>query len=330
MEMKCAKLLQLTLLVSLIASSTSAENFQPKKCCPSGQLVKLDNLTCVENTEIRSSQLIGGILTEGIENWPACDEIKFSIIENSTETLLNSCIDLTETRQVAMFHCDSDESTALSNGKLLAVYHVNRCCPVDTLYNFESRSCVAATNQSIPSADDDISIVLESFHLPECATNESLVEYHSRTHKIQHEKGLLFVNDRRIDRPFCTAYTTDGDSIAKVCESVDICDRLPCIRKCCKERQFFDTTAEERPKCKDYDVDLIKPQFHSFTMGDDLLGDRPPSMSITGKLNKLIGNSNRALCASKSEEKNKKTYQIHAVINLNWNHFLSVNIKHLV
>jgi hypothetical protein len=289
------KFLQLIIiiLISLIVS-TFAGNFH-LKYCPSGQFVQLDNLSCVErDLDDNQSRLVGSISDNGNENWPACGddvELSFLIVENSTEMSPSSCVDLTESQQLVMVYCDNGATETASDRKSLQVYPVSRCCQFETQYDYASRSCVAAFNHSTsPLKYDDSSaaaLVYESFHLPKCASNEPLVEYHSKTHKIQFEKGLLSVNDRLVDGLFCIEDTTSGDVVAKVCESPDFCTRIPCIRKCCNERQFFDTTPEEKPKCENYDFDLMKVPFHNFAMGDDLLADRPLSMEISGKLKKI-------------------------------------------
>lgn len=313
--------LGLILLIISIIVSTTAVNLQ-LKCCPSGQLVKLENLSCINRDDLNSSsnRLVGSIATNDNENWPTCvDDVKpsFLIVENATDTSANSCVDLTERLQLVMVYCGSSETT-LDHKSSLA-YTVNRCCPLDTQYDYESRSCVAASNNSTSplTHHDSSSVVSETFNLPKCATNEPLVEYYSKTHRIHFEKGLLSVNDRKVDGLFCIQDTTSGDLIVKVCEHADICTRIPCIRKCCNERMFFDTTPEDKAKCEDYEFDLMRVPFHNFTMGDDLLADQPPSMAISGKLKSwLKTESSVDLLQQSTHERNKKTYyQIHVAIN---------------
>lgn len=271
---------QLTFLVALLVLTSASDLL--KKCCPSGKFVNLDSFSCVETENPQKldlqNLLVNRVLVDDHnESWPACDdfETQFLIVENSSEVTQNSCVDLTENFQTVTFFCENNETSSSSSQKALQFNPVNRCCPAGSKYNYESRTCV------ILESDNSASALIN--HLPKCGT-DPLVEYYSKTHKIQLRQGLLYINDRLVDGAFCIEFTTSGDLIAKVCEQIDICSRIPCIRKCCHERQFFDTTPDDKPKCEDYDYDLMKIPFHNFSMGDDLLADTPLRMELSGKL----------------------------------------------
>lgn len=278
---------QLVLLILLFVL-TSADEFSTRKCCPSGKNVKLETFSCVALESLRVENQTERTIDEDREKWPACnrDETLFMIVENSFNITGQNdfCVDITEDNQIVKIYCKNDNITEL-NQKSFPIYPVNKCCPLRMKYDYENRTCVKAMDYSSSTMFLDDSIIFETHHLPICGVKNALVEYHSGIHQIKLNKHLLTINDRLVDGSFCTEETTSGELVAKVCESFDICSRIPCIRKCCNERQFFDTNAEnEKSKCQDYEYDLIKIPFYNFSAGDDLLSDQPLRIELSGKL----------------------------------------------
>lgn len=288
------------LLVSLFVL-TSANNFS-KKCCPHGSYVELEDFRCIatKNLEAQSQVTERTIDDDNGENWPTCDtdETHFVMVENSFDvTGHDFCVDLTKGNKIVEFYCENGNDTingtsnTTLNQKSFEIYPVNKCCPMGMKYDYENRTCVESLNLFSSSLIFSDRMFFEIYQLPKCGVDNSLVEYHSSVHKIKLKQNLLSINDRLVEGSFCTEETTSGEMVAKVCESSTICSKIPCIRKCCNERQIFDTTVDEIRKCEDYEYDLVKIPFYNFTMGDDLQSDTPPIMELTGK---LIGNRERS------------------------------------
>lgn len=134
--------------------------------------------------------------------------------------------------------------------------------------------------------------------LPQCKTDDVLVEYHSLVHKLKVlESSLIIISqthgqDVVPQESFCIESTLNSEVsvpdgadptqhelkatskwIAKACRPKTVCDRMPCVRKCCEEGQRM---VEENNKkfCEAHDSHL-SPTFHSFAMQNSRKRPRP-------------------------------------------------------
>lgn len=273
------------------------------KCCPEyHELSKAESYECVpEANESFAFPFVGYQIDFGTEpRIPEC-------VGNGTTLVLQnitydgiavpagdeSCVDLVE-GYYKHLRCDNGSKASLNAVEMTPLVNFWKCCDSGESYNLYSRECV-------PDEDSDdsffssvmnfnFSAVIDS-GVPEC--KDVLVEYHSADHPIviEYAKNRVTLKDitsrdvHSADK-FCLEKVTNKSTradfklndykpnsskwMARVCRSNDICDEIPCVRKCCDTGKILGSDYS----CGFNQLD-IKPRFHKL-VGGDFVGVETP------------------------------------------------------
>ncbi|XP_045467311.1 probable G-protein coupled receptor Mth-like 3 isoform X2 [Harmonia axyridis] len=208
-----------------------------QKCCEPSEVIvdKNSTLQCDPNAGKR-------LQTNFVQN---------QTVSNNTDTL---CVDVFAENKMVMFYVD--QYGTIEKKMELEDEYYPKCCQLGHIYNDKLHSCQPANITS----STETTIPLNSFilvGLPQC---EVIVDFFVSDLKevawptrILHVKG----ESRSFDgKKFCVDDTVSGSRyVVRICESLDVCDRIRCIHKCCPDGQSFVNGS----KCVDtfrYGIDL--------------------------------------------------------------------------
>lgn len=156
------------------------------------------------------------------------------------------CVDMLYNRAVELYCAQST-----IGGKTVTIlrhrYHavMRKCCPINEIYDSHEKKCV--------SHDDAKELVQQHFHrlrrnrhsiisndtFPMCPSDKVVVEhsYNINNTDFPYQRSLMnHLTPDVVVYNFCLDLASDRDKlhwIIQACESKDICDSMPCIRKCC-------------------------------------------------------------------------------------------------
>jgi hypothetical protein len=213
-----------------------------------------------EMSQLSSSTLVGhNLLINSDSHWPSCGESRLIarvLVHPHRASLSGSCIDVMSS-QYYVFSCEDRTKTTSDS---VNVYRMKKCCDVGSVYDIFGRRCVTENETSVASNFRELlhdKVVAFDSGLPECKPDEALVEYHSLVHLFKiYENSLIVTLPSRpgpaVLSSFCLETTinstiefsdddqihprTQSKFIAKVCRPrVEVCDEMPCVRKCCRE-----------------------------------------------------------------------------------------------
>lgn len=311
-----------------------------KKCCPEGEIVQLEyyednelsprkHFSCVQETVSRvkpkskresegyevdnstsARQMISlNILVDENTHWPvACgdnSDLSISILSESLKASQSaSCVDILNSNYY-LFTCDEGLDRARD---FKDIYKFRKCCDKDSSYDIFTRSCV--TNNQSDFHPGQFKFLGDKFvtfetGLPECKSEDALVEYHSLVHKLKIYETSLIITATNGHGPdvlghnsYCIETTSNSDAvvpdgadeqhiqnkasskwIAKICRPKTICNEMPCVRKCCKEGERM-VYENETSFCEHHEAHL-DVKFHRFNI--EWSHERPDVMVPTGK-----------------------------------------------
>lgn len=160
----------------------------------------------------------------------------------------------------------------VSSGKITGKRQISekyfpKCCPLNYTYNSILHSCEENKNASLGHIKEN----LVKVGLPNCKV---VVDYELNG-TIDFEYGLIDAgvkqkrNSLRHSESFCIDENERGSFMIRECkETLEVCDEIRCIRKCCPDGQSFINGA----KCYDtytYGLDLSK--FSSIDKSEGML-----------------------------------------------------------
>lgn len=327
-------LFRVILLVSLLHIGTAAADI--KKCCPEGEVVQVDSIednnlsprrhfSCVEELqigtklkrkrdsekyEINNSSTVTEIIAYNVlidenKHWPPCSDSSYISADMFSESKKishsASCVDIWN-KQYFIFTCEEKMLTA---NDFVDIYRLRKCCEKEFSYDIFTRQCVNGSSfgNNFQTFLKDKTVVFES-GIPQCKSDDVLVEYHSLVHKLMiHENSLVITNtnthgpDLLVQNTYCIENTmnsavdmpegvadehfalkSESKWIAKVCRPKDICTQIPCVRKCCKEglRMVHDNETF----CENHESHL-NVKFHSFDIKKS--PEQPNAMEPSGE-----------------------------------------------
>lgn len=234
-----------------------------RKCCPLNEVIKIENddkFSCI-TSNFTVSEIIN--FTSFDNNLSTCDgDIQVINIKDINGLDGNeTCVDIIDEDQLAIVQC----SIKISKASLS--FGLQKCCESDMIYDDEQRKCVENENLENSVFTE---ILIESYGVPKCP-KEVIVIYYSENSKIIFNNYSVKIDDRKISTSFCIDETISGKILVKVCESHEICSKIPCFRKCCDQlEKFYYSEENETSSCVEHNEDFIHPNFYSFTIGDDL------------------------------------------------------------
>ena len=288
------------------------------KCCPHGETLKFDyenrdeqNLSCMkseENTEVFHENFIY------VQNatFPKCNNLYVNYEHNPKSDFFfmisrRSCIDYGANGKIYVINCDQIEQ--IKDTDLVYLVEMRKCCPYGQAYNFYERKCLK-TDSNILKPNNfaalldyyDGYIAVFSTGPPKCNSDQVLVEYEYESHNftLSDDKKLhLQINSKETLNygSFCfdALWADSVKWIAKACQPLSICNRIPCVRKCCGPNEKF---MGHRKGCVAHDADM-RPIFHDIIQISPIL-DLPPVKTVNGSYQHVlieIGNSKCLFCS---------------------------------
>lgn len=293
------RLLILLTLILLIPSIYSRLH----KCCPRGfefsVIVSEDghqSYDCMperENMTVFDEEDFFGDFTTGNEkmSFPSCSERRMQLFRFTRELISvspNSCVDVIQGDYI-LLTCSSKNPIP----DALTVLSVRKCCGQEFVYDIKARECVVSGNSTMRSILPPKSSPLFIRGAPECRESEVMVMLMSGTHEIAVSGATLMITTFDRGRPvsefvdpnsFCvdSAPSEEDENrwMTRVCRHESICERIPCVRKCCGHEKKM-ARVNNKATCLSHSVD-INPTFHILDE-DDFPDSDPPTAEPRGE-----------------------------------------------
>ncbi|XP_059612776.1 G-protein coupled receptor Mth2-like [Phlebotomus argentipes] len=280
--------LRVILIVMILLTWPSVQG-RLKKCCPRGFEFSVivneegrQSYDCMpdrENITVFNDEDFFGDFSAGVEksSFPTCSERRLQLFRFTRELISvspNSCVDVIQGDYI-LLTCSSKQPIP----DALTVLSVRKCCGQDSIYDTKVRECVFPSdaplfeNSSLRSLLPPGSSPLFIRGVPQCQKSEVMVMYTSSSHEIAISGPTLMITTFDRGRPvteyvdpdaFCldSSPTLEDDSrwMVRVCQHENICQRIPCVRKCCGHEEKM-AKVDGRGTCLSHPVDIF-PIFH--------------------------------------------------------------------
>lgn len=170
------------------------------------------------------------------------------------------------------------------NDILQPLNFIHKCCPIGYVYEVSQQKCIVDENDNyhVYKVYFPNFAIFNSAPL-DCSTNKVLVEYkvNKRQSSFADDQFILLQPEKRkfYYSDYCLEAIMDQSNIqqnsnvsseistgemqpflVRVCDDTDICDRIPCIRRCCQDDEIF-TRGNATSYCKKDAGDI---SYHSF------------------------------------------------------------------
>ncbi|KAH8282347.1 hypothetical protein KR054_006945 [Drosophila jambulina] len=187
---------------------------------------------------------------------PKCKNVTILNVTNQSESSLllknNSCVGQLDKRKLIVLSCEF-EKNVLSQ----SVKYVNKCCPLGSIYVSENNTCIVLgeTDFFVYSSIINNPIIFFDNYSLQCSDNQAFVEYTVSAKTVKFSENLLVWKDGSNSLPlskFCIdaiyngyeipskkEYSSDQKFIVQACQDRKVCQRLPCIRRCCAEGEMY-------------------------------------------------------------------------------------------
>jgi len=174
--------------------------------------------------------------------------LNLSEISESTLYLRNnSCIGLLNKRLIVL-SCEFEKNVPSQS-----VGFVNKCCPQGFIYVSENNTCILGANDFFVYSSIISSPIIFFDNALNCSDNKALVEYTVSSEKVRFNNNSLVWRDGSNSLPvskFCIEAiydtyaserrkVTDQKYLVRACQEPKICQKLPCIRRCCAEGEMY-------------------------------------------------------------------------------------------
>lgn len=226
------------------------------KCCPSDSRINIVDATiksCAksENTTIDWDAYNVAVSADHTQ-FPRCEfGVRRTFEAPADFAELNGCLDKSIDGHFYAFHCNGQPTTA--------VHRLNKCCPLNHSYDHTERFCVPNTDSTLHFQElfGDNVVIFEP-KVPDCADDEAFVEYYSTAHDIAFVDRNLKITTEHYPRGEVLAsakYCVEGlvnaaagersqrHLIVRSCRPRNVCNEIPCIRRCCKSDQMYQRNA---------------------------------------------------------------------------------------
>lgn len=239
---------------------------QVTKCCPIGSTLNIrdDRSFICESSINQTDWEAHNILPSSLPN---CTATKSVFEGDNWSVKINGCIDKDSRNQIVAVNCAENPPTS--------VFLMKKCCPVEHSYDYNERRCKKDTKSSkrnLKFLFETVPIVFDN-QVPECSEKEAFVEYFSIHKKIRFSGKYLEVNDNRLlPDKFCVDNLINIDAsesnkenhlIIRSCRSRNVCDEIPCIRRCCKADQIMQPQPKGKRQCQNHPNSTnLTPTFH--------------------------------------------------------------------
>lgn len=229
----------------------------PTKCCPFGSQLDIQNGSapnCVRQLNATGWETYNIELSQNETQFPLC--------EYKLERLFDESLDYAEVS--GCFDIASDNSfyaAQCSYEPMVAVHKLNKCCPAGQSYDHNERFCVpnAQSHQHFSELFGDDAVIFKS-KVPNCADGEVFVEYHSTVHQIDFVDRTMKITTDNFPageslqtHKYCIDGLVNADDndhqhhiIVRSCRPQKVCDKIPCIRRCCESDQMIQRNVKTR------------------------------------------------------------------------------------
>lgn len=230
---------------------------QLDKCCPNGQslsVARQPNGTIFYDCVPAVGQTLFGYNIRHSDDdesqIPRCDNLIANDFSTENSVIAtNGCLDTTADDTVSSLKCPHQQN--------IDVHLVYKCCAADYSYDFNERMCVPNANDlnSFARVFGE-SVVVFRTQIPRCNDDEVFVEYHTTTHDIWFSRSSIIVTSKYREsetlpsHTFCIEGTVNhtmndienpdaSHVIVRSCRPRTICERIPCVRRCCENDQMM-------------------------------------------------------------------------------------------
>ncbi|XP_037708315.1 probable G-protein coupled receptor Mth-like 3 isoform X1 [Drosophila subpulchrella] len=159
----------------------------------------------------------------------------------------NSCIGLLNKRLIVL-SCEFEKNVPSQS-----VGFVNKCCPQGFIYVSENNTCILGANDFFVYTSIISSPIIFFDNALNCSENKALVEYTVSSEKVRFNNNSLVWRDGSNSLPvskFCIeaiydSYAlerrkvSDQKYLVRACQESKICQKIPCIRRCCAEGEMY-------------------------------------------------------------------------------------------
>jgi G protein-coupled receptor Mth (Methuselah protein) len=303
------KVLVIVLLICVIGSAEHTA-VQLHKCCPDNyELITIDLgdagkfFNCSAKTDasaVTDFFTHYNIRQDADQHIPECqtasDFYNFLVYDDLVTVGANTCFDMLDGNMLAL-SCQQQHGNFVSfNFELNKIYRMQKCCPMHQYYDPAERQCVQTLRpNSVQQLEDfmgDLSSSIFKIGAPKCSNNEALVEYRTDKHDLRIDNSSLYMlsyhNQSVIDRIFPNAFCADlvvdqslsasQHWVVKVCQPQKVCNRIPCVRKCCGDGEFY-YVVNGTKECRPYNKGLM-PEFHDFLDNDGRVPVEPKGWCV--------------------------------------------------
>lgn len=261
---------------SISSSSNTFRSSKISKCCPDGFELNLGgNVTTDElngNLELASRYSCFMTPEAFMENEPSTAPPLFGYnlrISDNVFALENDDNNIPKCSNVELFQFDLSGGIISSDGCIdyldgvlqglkcsdreqIAVHKVFKCCPPGWSYDLTERQCVENSNDLQLFANlVGSSVALFETKTPECRQEDVFVEYYTdKQNVILQRSGVDIVSlltgesEFLLPGSFCMEgiYNIASEAtqiIVRSCRPRSVCNRMPCVRRCCKNDQML-------------------------------------------------------------------------------------------
>lgn len=271
------------------------------KCCPIGsELVQNDdNLPMDVHPVLRHHSdekrfSCREIVVEGNSTVANLTMFGYNLHTSDTDEHIPSCSD------VELFEFGYDSGLISSDGCLdyfngavyglrcsdrsqVEVHRLLKCCPAGWSYELTERQCIEnPTNIGLFQNFSRNAVILFTTKTPQCREDgeEVFVEYFSNRYGVSLDRGGIIVSSSAHDFLYPGSFCVEGivhrehngtggvrgtgDLIFRTCQPRSICNRMPCVRRCCRNEQLL-TRQNNKTVCVDYSRN-IKPMFYDVSL----------------------------------------------------------------
>uniref|UniRef100_A0A1A9WBV7 G-protein coupled receptors family 2 profile 2 domain-containing protein n=1 Tax=Glossina brevipalpis TaxID=37001 RepID=A0A1A9WBV7_9MUSC len=184
------------------------------------------------------------------------------------------------------------------NEVLQSLNFIHKCCPIGYVYDVSEQKCTVngTDDYQVYKAFFPNFAIFNSASL-DCPTDKVLVEYkvNKRQSSFVDDQFILLHSEKRkfYYSEYCLEAITNRSTIisnremqflVRVCADIDICDRIPCIRRCCRDDEIF-TRGNATSYCKKDTGDIAYHSFESLNISGNF--SKPPVFGLLRSLDCL-------------------------------------------
>ncbi|XP_017025707.1 uncharacterized protein mthl15 isoform X3 [Drosophila kikkawai] len=214
--------------------------------------------------------------------------------ENSLYLRNDSCVGQLDKRKLIVLSCDFKKNVLSQSVK-----YVNKCCPLGSIYVSENNTCIVLGEPDFfvySSIINNPIIFFDNYSL-QCSDNQAFVEYTVSAKIVQFSESSLVWKDGSNSLPFskfCIDAIYDGYEIpskerysshqkylVQACQDRKICQRLPCIRRCCGEGEMY-AKGNSSTYCKSDETDIEFQGFQNLNINANF--SKPAEFGILHRL----------------------------------------------